>query len=81
MVWLRSCAKNYEYIKETFSYKINSLGVWAIDKDGITPCLPIPTRMRLRPPDLSATAERMLQNPIYQCQLEGGYDTLFTNAN
>ena len=28
------------------------------------------------PPGLSATTERMLQHPIYQFQLEGGYNPL-----
>ena len=48
----------------------------AIDKDGITPCLTIPIGRRLPPPSLSATNERTLRDPIYQCQLEGGYDPL-----
>ena len=51
-----------------------------IDKDGITPYLPIPIGRRLRPPGLSATTERMPQQPIYQCQLEGGYDPLVLSA-
>ena len=54
----------------------------------------MPIGRRLRLPGLSATTEIMLQHPIYQCQLEGGYNplvyqlqlkgcynTLFTNAN
>ena len=58
------------------------------------PYLPIPIGRRLRPPSLLVTTEWMLQHPIYQCQLEGGYNplvyqlrlkgcynTLFTNAN
>ena len=48
----------------------------AKDKDGITPCLPIPIGRILRPPGLSATTERMPQHPIYHFQLEGGYDPL-----
>ena len=46
------------------------------DKDGISPYLPATTGRRLRPPVFSATINRMLLHPIYQLQLEGGYDPL-----
>ena len=46
------------------------------NKDGITPYLPIPIGRRLQPPSLLATTERILQRPIYQFQLEGGYNPL-----
>ena len=46
------------------------------DKDGITPYLPATTGRSLRPLDLSATTERMLQHPINQLPLERAYDPL-----
>ena len=46
------------------------------DKDGIIPSLLETTRRRLWPPRLSGTTERMLQHPISQLLMEGGYDPL-----
>ena len=85
---------NHQYILLLQNCYLQIVLPASTDKDVITPCLLIPIGRRLRPPGLSSTTERMLQHPVYQCQLEGGYNppvyqlplkgcynNLFTNAN
>ena len=67
---------NHQYVLLLQNFYLQIVFPAATDKDGITPCLPIPIGRRLRTLILSATTERMLRHPIYQCQLEGGYDPL-----
>ena len=47
-----------------------------INKDGTAPYLPTTTGRSLGHPGLSATTESMFLYPIYQPQLEGGYEPL-----
>ena len=85
---------NHQYLLLLQNCYLQIIFPIATNKDGITPYLLETTGRRLRPPGLSATTKRILQHPIYQLLLEGGYvplvyqlllkgcyDTLFTNAN
>ena len=67
---------NHKYILLLQNCYLQIVFPTAIDKDGITPYLPIPIGRSLQPPGLLATTKRMLRHPIYQCQLEGGFNPL-----